>query len=1345
MNYKTKEKIDKIQNTLKPFEIDRSYSENHEAIKSDINWNSSFFFAKILIEAVIPKNYCSKSDIEKFSEKYNSESKVAIDINNLFNRFWLREVLGRVQIPDVVRYVIYDFEKNESYREELVFVKEVYKTYQTKTISKIEYQKFIEQYKIEKKVSLDEEWLSNHWIKTSKKSEDDIEIGNIVYYTVLLDNWNEFEFLFKLKKNKLEYSGKNLEVSKKIFNYIHTAHKSYFKKTPTIDDLKEQGIIKEIDNKYYLNFYNCKVSYWDTLCDKIGGFIWEDLIEEIKITNDKERVLLFLKKMPYLENTWPVFYKHITKESKNRFIKSALEVILDEQDINGTESEFFKCYTDESIGSKYAFKGGKDLSEDGIKPSTDYYELYEQMRFLSKKNQGNLFSIQNVRKNLSFLIKTIVSCDNTSKSIDSEKIEHYPLIKSLLENSLNKPYLLWETCHFLVQDKPTIIPYLMEVPYFSSLAFSLVDKVKIESSSREVDRNIKFKLIEDSIKLCLDSIIVNSNYTNEETAFVIFQFYKEINKDKYQSLSNIRTEEDFFEIREYQKKKEQLFISIIEDYTVNGFDAHSYSSEFLLPKIISDLIKRFKNYEEPILYLNGTTQFPILALDGLSWLSKSIFYTKYEKQIQDMEDIRDRLSDSFKEIYLSKIEQKSISKKDFESNNIIECLPIWTEKNERLNLVDWVYPIVLLNDEGKLKELLSPRIKLKKAEHEYDDENRYNAEKVRTHLFVLLTVLKKISANKADYFLVYDKLKDVKIIIEQQISDLLKQYAVAGKPSKIDILSSSFEQKMFKASVEDELLPQIAHAINWFDDKNEIINVLIDTSDLLRLLIILDWITSEGVKKEIIERIKKAKIVDFFNSQNWIPEIELTLSKLSHYKELIEQTEEALDYWEKNISTKRKDLKHKQASFVVRLMLAYNQKDIKQIVNLEEPGKEAFEFRGFKAYHYKEFFTGLIHFEDNPKEAYEIFNMLYENFKDITSVCINRFAAKINWATKNKNIAIKNKLLNESLQEWEDAKKNLSDQSIDSIIDKEWVNKLTVYYHLKDVNQFEQLYLSLPDPYKMMEEIAKMRIELFLDLKKQQEAIYYFNKVKEHHKFADGSNLDFINELSLLVDDRGSIDLLRASYNEIFSKKPETLIKIFPEKLNGQIDLGKFIAKEFAIAINKALDKVLAIDEIKNEDKYNDLVQVCLESRFSVFGWGVKDQTRGAFSGKGINPGERDIVIQNSNSEAITVCEAFIYRDTRTTQSHLKKIFNYHHQKENLIVLIYDLGLSSNFEKRWKKYLTETLPNLKYPKNFEIDSSETLDLTKDFNYKASAIKIGTTFHGKNITIHHLMINLKYKV
>jgi hypothetical protein len=93
----------------------------------------------------------------------------------------------------------------------------------------------------------------------------------------------------------------------------------------------------------------------------------------------------------------------------------------------------------------------------------------------------------------------------------------------------------------------------------------------------------------------------------------------------------------------------------------------------------------------------------------------------------------------------------------------------------------------------------------------------------------------------------------------------------------------------------------------------------------------------------------------------------------------------------------------------------------------------------------------------------------------------------------------------------------------------------------------------------------------------------------------------------------------------------------------------------------------------------------------------------------------------------------------------LYKIFNYHHNRNHFITLIYDLGAQDKFEQKWNIYLNDTVSKIKYPIGFEIDTNQTKDVTNEFDYKNSAIKIGVTTHGKNINIYHLMVNLNYKV
>jgi hypothetical protein len=111
---------------------------------------------------------------------------------------------------------------------------------------------------------------------------------------------------------------------------------------------------------------------------------------------------------------------------------------------------------------------------------------------------------------------------------------------------------------------------------------------------------------------------------------------------------------------------------------------------------------------------------------------------------------------------------------------------------------------------------------------------------------------------------------------------------------------------------------------------------------------------------------------------------------------------------------------------------------------------------------------------------------------------------------------------------------------------------LTVFYNLRDFTEFEKMYLELPSPYQMSEDVISMKIKLSVIQEKQQEAILLLKKGKEYHKASGGSNPDFINELQSIIDDKSDIRLLRSTFLEIFSKKPKTLIQILSlENLRG--------------------------------------------------------------------------------------------------------------------------------------------------------------------------------------------------
>jgi len=1016
--------------------------------------------------------------------------------------------------------------------------------------------------------------------------------------------------------------------------------------------------------------------------------------------------------------------------------------VLAEPDLNGVDEEITKCFLDYRLGSNLGFQNGSYLDLAPLKRATDYYDFYQQLRLRSKESNGNLFYVQESRSLIGYLIYEIIQLDTAYSKIGENRetvFQHFAYTKKLLSAGLDKPFILWEVCHFLVQNKPEAIPYLLTSSKFASLGFHLMNKVKIESSIKTVDDSLRLQLLKLSQELVLNSICRSTEKPRLEVAKIVMQLYFEINQYKFKSLSNVRSLEEYHRIIDAQEQKEKTLLSVIEEFPRNGYYVNYTNPPFLLPTIIKDLIELIDNSELLEIKGNGTIDFHILKLDAFSWLVKCLTLKKHGQEM-DIDEIKNQLSTKFKIYYLEKIEQDIIQAKDFNSNILVEKLPYWGEKNETLKKIDWVYPMYIMHKNGDLQQFLNPRFKFTKADHEYDEANRFNARKLRSHLFILLTTLNKITSNKTDYFFIYEDVKSIKTFVEQRIIAIIKLHTKKGLPSKIDILDSSFERNTYGAE-EEELLPQIAQAINWFDNRADVINVLTDTSDLLRILIILDWITSEGIKKNLIEKIKLAQLTEYLRDQTWLPEIELTLSKLSQYEQLLKQTELALNYWDTTIIPTRNKSKYHKASYLVKLMTTYNEKDESKLEKIEEPKEDFIEVRGFKSSHYKSFFKALIRFETDPESAYQIFNSLYHQFKESAAVCINRFAAKINWASKTNN----KELFNEALEEWLLVEKDLNPTLIATVQDSVWINKLTVYFNLKNVESFEKLYIELPLPYQMMKDAIAMRMELYIENSKRQEAVYLVDQATNYHQFANGTSPKFILELKEKLDDGSDLKILQANYNEIYSKQPKTLIQIFPEKLNGQLEIGKFIAKEVAIATNKMLDNILSIDEIKKEDKLNDLIQLTLESRFAVFGWQVKGQDRGGFSESGYSLGERDLLFQDGNSETFLVCEAFIYRDVPRIQSHLKKVFNYYHKRETFVILIYDQGTQGRFEKKWTKYLNETLTKVVYPSDFGIKPSKTKDLTLDYNYAASGIKIGATFHGTETTIYHIMVNLNYKV
>lgn len=1338
MDYKQRESVNELKAFLaKARKSPWTQYKDSQALEADVSWNASYFFSQLISNATPSKYFWNLEKTIEFKKEYEKQHGISIDFDKLISKHWLRVILGFLEIPGLIRSAAYDYGKYKDYHKELSFLIQLKNKFGEKEVAQDDFQKAIKDFEKKHSHKINKECMSkNHWIK---EEQDKVSISNVKFYQPLIDSWEEFGFIYALKEVKDNQEAKGILITKGNVNRIHSAHKKYFANTPELDEFTTQDVLKTQGRGYVLNFYNVKPDYWSALKDKISGLIWETLINDNSLGSDKERLEIWIEKVLYW-SAWPNIFSHLTSESQKRYLDAALNLVLGDSDLADMDSEFPKMRLDDRHHGGINFIDNPLALEEESLDNQNYFELLHSMNELDDKYQSNLLRVQEVRENMDYLLKSIVLGDYEYETIEDDSGDkityHYQRIKQLLKSGINKPFLLWETCHFIVQNKPEIIPYLLIEKDFASLSINLTDQVSFSDEIQDFHRTFRLKAWTSSLKLALDTMLPRSSFDDKEAALWVFQIFRQLNKDKYRVLSSYKSQKQQYDFRIENSEKEIKILELIENYPRHGYNVGHGIPNYFVPIILPHLFDLFKSFAPRPKFRNGTIQFPMMQWDGLTWLLKCSSYNKYKEQLENHPLPEDEIAEVFLTLYLDKIEQETVKKINYENKKEEDGRPLWSEKIERLELIDWIYPIYFINKTGKLNEFLAPRFKFKKTNNRYDQSNRFNAEKLRTHIGVLLQVLKKFSSPASLNTFDEDSLRKIQLRIESQIVDYVRKYGNSQSSNGIDIFDYRLE-KQFQSSPKEELLPQLAQAINWFSNREEIVNALADSGGLVRMLTIADWITSEGVKKVFISKIKEVKIKEFLES-HYMPEIQLAMFNLIEYPELIDQAEKVLDYWEKNIHPSNR-VEYERAAYQVKLILAYKIKDENALDNIQAPKSTLISPSEFTTEDSRQFYRGLIRFDSKPEEAYQIFKNLQQRFSENVTLALNGFAAKITWGSKESNP----NLYQEALDEWNNFEQRMDQVDLDSIQDKVWVNKLTAFHNLKEHEKVEKLYLSLEKPYRMLPAILSIWVESLLESKLDQEARHLLKEAEGYHKFSDGTEPEFLSNLKKKVDGEDYIQTLQNNYHEIFSSETTTLIKVLPPRLNGKKELSEFLTKEIAIACDKMLDKVLAVNTINDEDKYNDIIQLILEARVNPWGWQIKDQSRGGKSFSGKSLGERDLKICDHNSCDLVVCEAFIFRGPKTAKAHIEKVFNYHHKRGSFIMLIYYLKRHIDFDKNWRVYCNDIVPKSTFPKGFKMKSNALKDVTKQFGYNASAIKVGVAKHGKETLLYHIMVNLDY--
>lgn len=1341
MNYINKELIGNLIDTIKSSHQKRKNAfKEVKAIDADNIWQASIFFSKVLHKASAYYSF-NTEEFEKFKTLFESEHNVKVNDKALFKKFWLRNVFGSIKIAAAIESFCFTFDQILEYKEELKFLIEFQeKNKPAKFESKKKFEKQflldqITQYEKLNKLSLKKEGVFfNRW---SNEKEGKIEFSDIeFYFKPYLDSWNDFVFINELRKHLRSKNEIFIKISD--FNKIYSFHKKTFPDTPSIEEFKNQNLILKIGDKYKIEFYNPEPRYWSQLENKISGYLWQLLIDDHSFKDDYERLTNWVYKVTFWE-AWPKPFKYISLKSKKRLIDIAFKTIINEKDLEGCKDEFIKIKLEgENKRKIYILSERTRIFDKEFTIKNDnLFEVLESLKTWEESSQTSYLYDQPSRSEIGFLIFLIVLQDEEfyAKKIDHDNFEtqNYRRVKELLRAGINKPYLVWKISNCIKNHRPEIIPYLLLENDICSLSFILIDELEFNPNHRIY---FKSKVWEETINTTLKSCI-KFKYTEKQIAKIVFELYKILNKDKYNFNYQNKNDDG--------NNNESQFLNLIENFKVDVRYNSTFKNDYLLPQIFNELSNLFINLESKTIYRNGIIRFPMLQWDGIFWLLKISTFWKYKQLFNSINYDFNNLVNKFYDSYLKTIETNEVIKYNFFDNKEEMGIPLWSEKIEKIGLLDWIFPIYYIHENGDLNSFLNPRLKIAKGEI-HSEQTKFIVDKIRTHIGVLLQLLKRITETPTPYGFENEIILEIKAKIENQIIDYIKNYSKEEVNKEYVDLFSYNQEWQFQSSEKEALFPQLARAINWFSNKEKIIEVIVNHGDLSKIVVLLENAVSEGAKKILLSKIKEINIRSLLEKYRWIPEIQNVLLKMSSYPELIEQTEQAIKYWEEEILNRRNEKEYKVLLFKTKLLLAYFRNDIKEINSIQIPEKESyFNSHELEYSNYTKFYNALYYIHTDPQKSYEIFNYLVIKNPNYNSFALNRLVAKVNWAEKEGNL----NFYREALEEWKEYK-NTEEDSKFSIQDAtEAISILNILNKLDKNDDIEKVYQNLELSIKMNPDVLKIKINTLIKQKKVDEGLILKDKAKKYHQYASELELDFISELEYLLSGIDNINELKNSYNQIFSSEPSKLVKIFPEYLNGKEILNEFIVNEIVIASTKMLEKIKSISEIKNEDKYNDIMEVLIDARINPWGWHVGAQSRGGYSapkdgGNSFQPGERDLPIMNRNNQAIQICEAFIYRGSTTAREHINKLFDYHHKKEAMTIIVYDTGEVNRktFDQNWGDYKKNIVPKTKYPTGFEFES--IIDVTNDYKMKLSAVKIANSIHKSGTILHHIFININYK-
>lgn len=1345
------EEADKISDLIELSKKKHKYRHlDSRAVHADNNWAAAHFLAKLIfIGQIIPNTYISRDELDSYLKEFES-NEGTFDFQGLLDKFWIRIVGGIIEIPSAIRNTVTQLEKIKDGEIEFNFILKVVEEFKpNKTIVKTDFLFFLAEYQKQQQESISFEKCKSFLF--IEDNNDKISILNTEYNKLIFQHKKELQFIIFLLQKAEQGDKHKLAIQKEELFSLYLNHKSFFSETPGLEDLIFQKLIIEEENSFYLNLWACEPDYWLALGDKIGLLLYYLMKNCGKYNAGNELTREWILKMQFIDNfiTSPSLMN--TEEVKH-LLHDCLEMLMNEGDILGAETELEKLVLSKWDSHYVILANSAKIEFPVLTEATNIYDLFNLMEECNEIHHADLLWRQRSREFVDRLIQLIVFYDN-EKGDDGVK---YPLIRKILLEGVNRPYLLWKTGFFIYYWRPEIIPYLCIDAKVASLTFNLYFLSETnEALSNSEAAKIKKAVLCKCFDLLLEALTSVKEGSNLDKALPVFECLITIAENKWQQYRNDPTTEVLSKRDNFQRIFDEL-LEVLKNKKIQGvyFDTNGKTDRFLFPEIASELFVHFKSYNPQKIYKDGVVGLPLVKMELFSLLLELISSKRYveiggEKGLQEQ-----HLVDQFLSDYLDIMNRETINFKTYLDGEQENSVPVWSTRQKGIELIPWEKWVLYFEKYSTLPDFLKPvKLKLKKTDDKWDKHNRFTVTKIRKHLEIIILVHQRLRINEFTYKQQGFETKSAISRIEQTIVDFISQYSTQHPLNEsIDIFEEQYERSVF-GSMENALIPTLAQALNKFDTTNKqvILKSLTKTDSFTKCLKLLEFLSSEADRDFIRKQIKGFNVAQYLSEKSYIPEIETVLIKLSEYEEFIDKAKEALEYWKTRILGQRNDTEYLIIYFRIKLLIAYYEGDEQSILTENAPPVNSFSTSGgfeFNPVETRNFYLALVKLKNNdPGRAYTLFDQLVRTSKnDKPAIAINRFYSHINHAEKKGSKEEIDKCLSDALKEWDAFEMSIPGKSrletLEFVQENIWLNKLSVFHKLHRYDDFDKLFNSLDITYQLRQDYFEIRISNYIARGQYELAKLLLNEAKKYHQANDDSLPEFIKRVRNKLENEEDYRRLRKEYLDLITRSPEKLVSILPGNIVGNRNLPDYILKEICNSSNDVLDIVNSIEAINKEDKYTDILILSLKSKFRYWNWEIGNARGGFSAGNKRNNGELDFVINSADKERIATCEALLLhgKNSNTVTSHVIKTFNYDHRRNLFFILAYYSG--KEFVNHWEDYKTNIIPNIEYPVGFP--EVENMDEVKG-SFTNSSVKVFLVEHENSAKVYHIFININYKI